>query len=57
MPENDLELEDDALALAAGGFASKLNTPPLVETDPGLIMSTPHSDPIGNFSQHYLDHI
>ena len=57
MPENDFELDDDALAIAAGGFVSKMNKPSVVDPDPGLIMSFPQSDPIGNFSPHYLDHM
>jgi hypothetical protein len=57
--DEELELDDDALELASGGFVSKtsLNRSIIDHSggDDQIVMTPPAVAPVGNFSQHYLD--
>ncbi|MDH6423410.1 hypothetical protein [Aurantimicrobium minutum] len=57
---DEVELDDDALALAAGGVApSKGGAKPVLDpsqiADPVVTVSV--TTVISNFSDHYLDHV
>lgn len=56
---NEHELDDEALATAAGGAhiaKGQLPTSPVIDPSAGVVPIQP-IDPIGNFSQHYLDNV
>ena len=56
---NEHELDDEALATAAGGAhiaKGQLPTSPVIDPDAGIVYE-PTIPTVGNFSQHYLDHV
>ena len=55
MAEHEIDLDDDALALAAGGARMPNSGPANVGGD--IVNTSPPSISVTNFSSHYLDNV